>query len=136
MRTSFITLAITMCVMTPLGAPGVVPLAQAAGQAPDSKACNNRENPPKDTVTQGGCIAIARIKGNCQACHNVAGVASGNIAPSLAGVAQRIQDKSRLRAQIQDPTKFNPKTIMPLYGKHEILTPDEIDKVIEWLWTL
>jgi sulfur-oxidizing protein SoxX len=119
-----------------LGALGAAPLARAAGQAPDSKVCNNSANPPKDTITQGGCIAIARIKGNCQACHVVAGIASGNIAPSLTGVAQRIPDKSKLRAQIQDPAKFNPKTIMPPYGKHEILTPDEIEKVSEWLWTL
>jgi len=106
----------------------------AAGRAPDSKVCN--DNPPKDAVTQGGCIAIARAKGNCQACHHVPGISSGNIALSLAGVAQRIPDKSRVRAQIQDPTKTNPKTVMPPYGKHEILAPEEIEKVIEWLWTL
>lgn len=134
MRTPLI--AVTLGVMMLLGALGAAPFARAAGKAPDSKVCRNGANPPKDTVTQGGCIAIARGKGNCQACHDVAGIASGNIAPSLTGVAQRIPDKSRLRAQIRDSAKFNPKTIMPPYGKHEILTPDEIEKVIEWLWTL
>jgi sulfur-oxidizing protein SoxX len=135
MRTPLIV-AITMGVAMLLGAIGAAPLAWAAGQAPDRKVCDDGAHPPKDTLTQGGCIAIARIKGNCQACHVVPGIASGNIAPPLAGVAQRLPDKSRLRAQIQDPAKFNPKTIMPPYGKYEILTPDEIDKIIEWLWTL
>ncbi len=119
-----------------LGILGTVPMAQAAGQAPDSKVCNDSTNPPKDTVTQGGCLSTARAKGNCQACHHVAGTASGNIAPALVGMAQRFPDRARLRAQIQDPSKANAKTIMPPYGRHEILTPDELEKVIDWLLTL
>src|SRR5437763_1199347 len=85
----------------------------AAGQAPDPKLCNDTANPPKDAVTQGGCIAISRAKGNCQACHFVAGTAAGNIAPPLVGMAQRFPDKARLRAHIQDASKANPKTVMP-----------------------
>jgi sulfur-oxidizing protein SoxX len=109
---------------------------QAAGQAPDPKTCNDSANPSKDAVTQGGCIAISRTKGNCQACHFVAGITSGNIAPPLVGMAQRFPDRARLRAQLQDATQANPKTVMPPYGRHEILTPQEIDQVIEWLLTL
>jgi sulfur-oxidizing protein SoxX len=66
----------------------------------------------------------------------VAGTASGNIAPPLTGIAQRIPDKARLRAQIEDPARFNPSTVMPPFGRHEILTGAEIDKVMEWLQTL
>lgn len=128
--------AVTVSVMMLLGALGTAPFARAAGQVPHGKVCNDSANPPKDAATQGGCIAVAHAKGNCQACHYVAGISSGNIAPSLTGVAQRIPDKSRLRAQIRDPARFNPNTIMPPYGKHEILTSDEIEKVVEWLWTL
>ncbi len=108
----------------------------AAGQAPEAKVCNDNANPPKEAVTQGGCLATSRIKGNCQACHYIAGVPSGNIAPALVGLAQRFSNKSRLRAQLEDPAKFNPKTVMPPYGKYEIMTHDEIEKVIEWLLTL
>lgn len=110
--------------------------ARAAGQAPDSRVCSDAANPPQDAATQGGCIAITRAKGNCQACHFVAGTPSGNIAPPLVNMAQRFPDPSRLRTQIEDPRQFNPDSVMPPYGKHEILTRDEIDKVIAWLLTL
>jgi sulfur-oxidizing protein SoxX len=112
------------------------PAARAAGQAPDPKLCKDTVNPPPDVVTQGGCIAVNRTKGVCQACHLVAGTPSGNIAPPLAGIAQRYPDKARLRAQIEDPARFNPNTIMPPYGRHQLLTGAEIDKLMEWLLTL
>lgn len=111
----------------------VAPAAGAAGQAPDSHLC---ANPPADIVTQGGCIATARAKGNCQACHFVAGTPSGNIAPPLVSMAQRFPDKAKLRAQIEDASRANPDTVMPPYGRHEILTDEEIEKVIAWLLTL
>jgi sulfur-oxidizing protein SoxX len=87
-------------------------------------------------VTQGGCLAIAPAKGNCQACHAITGIASGNVAAPLAGVSQRIPDRARLRAQIENPLQFNARSVMPPYGSHEILTPAEIDKVLAWLDTL
>ena len=115
---------------------GLEAMAQtASGRAPDPVVCSDKTNPPKDVLTQGGCIAIGRAKGNCDACHLVPGAASGNIGPSLAGVGQRLTD-SALRARIEDPARFNPLTVMPPYGKHEILTPEEIDKLIVWLKTL
>jgi sulfur-oxidizing protein SoxX len=115
---------------------GTVPPLQAAGQAPDPKVCNDAANPPKDIVTQGGCIAIGRAQGNCQACHFIAGTPSGNIAPPLVGMAQRFPDKARLRAQVFDATQANPRSVMPPYGRHEILSEDEIDKLVAWLLTL
>jgi L-cysteine S-thiosulfotransferase len=116
------------------GVPGTV-MAQTAGRAPDSAVCSDTANPPNDVLTQGGCIAIERSKGNCDACHVVPGAASGNIGPPLAGIGQRLS-KNSLRAHVEDPVRFNPQTVMPPYGKHEILTPEEIDKLIAWLLTL
>ena len=110
--------------------------AHAGGAAPDPKVCNDKENPPKDAVTQGGCVAITRTKGNCMACHEITGTTSGNIAPALANVAQRSPDKAKLRAQSYDASKANPNTVMPPFGRHQILTPDEIDKVVEFVLTL
>jgi sulfur-oxidizing protein SoxX len=128
--------AVLAGVILAIGVLGAAAPSHAAGQAPDSRSCNDATNPPKDPVTQGGCLAIARAKGNCQACHFVAGTASGNIAPPLVSMAQRFPDKSRLRAQIEDPRQFNSHSVMPPYGKHLILNSDEIDKVIAWLMTL
>lgn len=113
-----------------------VPPAQAAGSAPDKKACDNKENPPTDPVTRGGCIAIDRTKGNCPACHLIAGAVSGNVAPPLLVMQQRFPDKARVRAQLEDPSKFNPKTVMPPFGRHQILTPQEISDVVEFVMSL
>jgi len=119
-----------------LGAAGHAPVALAAGQVPDKKVCEDKDNPPKDAVTQGGCLVIDRAKGNCMACHAIAGVASGNIAPALENVGRRYPDKGKLRAQIEDASKLNPRTVMPPFGRHGILSKDEIDKVVEFVLTL
>lgn len=110
--------------------------AHAGGAAPDPKECNDKANPPKDAVTQGGCIAITRTKGNCMACHEIAGTTSGNIAPALVNMAQRWPDKAKLREQIYDASKANPNTVMPPFGRNQILTPDEIDKVVDFVLSL
>lgn len=109
----------------------------AAGKAPDGKACKDEEALKKaDAVTQGGCVVINRRKGNCMACHQIAGIASGNIAPPLVSMKQRFPDKAKLRAQINDARQLNPDTVMPPFGPHKILSQDEIDKVVEFVLTL
>lgn len=111
--------------------------AAPAGQAPAEKQCQNPEALKNaDAATQGGCVVINRRKGNCMACHRIAGVPSGDIAPPLAAMQQRFPDKVRLRAQINDARQFNPNTVMPPFGTHNILSQDEIDKVVEFVLTL
>lgn len=102
----------------------------------DSAVCTDKNNPPQDVVTQGFCIAINRKKGNCMGCHAIPNVTSGNIAPPMTAMKQRFPDKTKLRAQIWDPRKANPNTVMPPFGQHHILTPDEVDKVVEYVYTL
>ena len=111
--------------------------AHAAGKAPEEKACKDEEALKKaDAVTQGGCVVINRRKGNCMACHQIAGVPSGNIAPPLVAMQQRFPDKAKLHAQISDARQFNRDTVMPPFGPHKILSQDEIDKVVEFVLTL
>ncbi len=116
-----------------------LPLAAsaAANQAPDEAACADEAALAKaEPATQGGCIAIHRRKGNCIACHLIAGAPSGDVAPPLAFMADRFPDKTKLRAQVEDARRSNPATVMPPFGAHRILTPDEIDNVVEFLLTL
>ena len=88
-------------------------------------------------IDEGKKIAFDRIKGNCLACHQIAGgELPGNIAPPLVSMKTRFPDKAKLRAQIWDATKANPNTIMPPFGRHEILTEGEIDKVVEFIHSL
>ena len=89
------------------------------------------------THADGKEIAFDRSKGNCLACHDIAGGESpGNIGPKLDNMKARYPDKTILRQRIWDETAFNPVTVMPPFGKHRILTEDEIDQVVDFLYTL
>ena len=88
-------------------------------------------------IEEGKKVAFHRKKGNCLACHKMAGGSlEGNIGPALVNMKARYPDKAKLRAQISDPTTNNPNTIMPPYGKHKILSKSELDKVVEFVYTL
>ncbi len=90
-----------------------------------------------DPVAAGKKIAFDRKKGNCLACHQIeGGTLMGNIGPPLMVMKQRYPDKAKLRAQIWDPTRNNPRTIMPPFGKHRILSEKEIDLVTEFIYSL
>ncbi len=88
-------------------------------------------------VAEGKKIAEDRKLGNCLACHQIEGAdLPGNIGPPLVGMKARFPDKAKLRAQIWDSTRNNPNSIMPPFGRHAILTEDEINKVVEYIYTL
>lgn len=89
------------------------------------------------SLAEGKKIAFDRKKGNCLACHMVDdGALPGNIGPPLIAMQQRFPDKADLRAQISDARGKNPTTIMPPFGAHEILSADELDKVVEYIHSL
>ena len=93
--------------------------------------------PGNSVIEEGKALAFDRTKGNCLACHMVKdGNLPGNIAPPLIAMKGRYPNKEALRKQIWDPTIANPETSMPPFGKHEILTKSELDKVVEFIWSL
>ncbi|HED15826.1 MAG TPA: sulfur oxidation c-type cytochrome SoxX [Gammaproteobacteria bacterium] len=88
-------------------------------------------------VDQGKKLAFNRKKGNCLACHQIAGGnMAGNIGPPLVAMKARFPDKSKLRSQIWDATKANPNSAMPPFGRHKILSDKDIDKIVEYVYTL
>lgn len=88
-------------------------------------------------IEEGKEIAFDRKKGNCLSCHQIAkGELPGDIGPPLAGMQARFPDKAKLRAQIWDSTKANPNSMMPPFGRHKVLSEDEIDKVVEFIYSL
>lgn len=88
-------------------------------------------------IAEGKAIAFDRKKGNCLACHVVEdGELAGNSGPPIIAMQQRFPDKAKLREQIWDPTRRNPQTMMPPFGKHGILTEEELDKLVEYIYTL
>ena len=85
----------------------------------------------------GKAIAYDRNKGNCLSCHAMDdGELPGNSAPPLLAMKIRFPDRAVLREQIWDATVRNPDTVMPPYGKHRILTEEEIDLVVDYIYTL
>ena len=88
-------------------------------------------------IAEGKALAFDRKKGNCLACHAIAGgTLAGNGGPSLIAMQARFPDIRQLRAQISDATQRNPNTIMPPFGRHGILTEVEIDKITAYVHTL
>ncbi len=88
-------------------------------------------------VPTGQELAFSTAKGNCLACHQMPGdpaaVTSANIGPPLIAMKARFPDRARLRAQVWDATAFNADTVMPPFGKHKVLTDDEIDKIVDYI---
>jgi len=88
-------------------------------------------------IEQGKKIAFNRKTGNCLACHAIEGGSlPGNIGPPLINMRDRYPDKEQLHTQIWDATRYNPNSIMPPFGKHEILSNEELDRVVEFIYSL
>jgi sulfur-oxidizing protein SoxX len=88
-------------------------------------------------VAKGKEVAFDRKLGNCLACHAMDdGDLAGNIGPPLISMKLRYPDKSKLRAQIWDATVNNPNTIMPPFGRHKMLTEEQIDQIVDYVYTL
>jgi sulfur-oxidizing protein SoxX len=83
-------------------------------------------------------IAHDAYKGNCLACHQIPGdpkaVTMANIGPPIVQMRDRFPDRTELRRQIWDPTRRNPESVMPPFGKHRVLTEREIDLVIDYIY--
>ncbi len=88
-------------------------------------------------IADGKKLAFNKKKGNCLACHQIeGGKLPGNIGPPLIAMKARFPDKSKLRAQINDARTNNPNTIMPPFGAHEIISGAEVDKIVEFIYSL
>jgi sulfur-oxidizing protein SoxX len=123
MRKTARLITTTSVLATMLGALSVAPQMAVAADA--------------QVIEQGKKIAFDRKKGNCLACHAIeGGNLPGNIGPALVAMKVRFPDKAQLRAQIWDATVKNPNSMMPPFGRHEILSEGEIDKVVEYIHSL
>ena len=90
-----------------------------------------------DAIAKGKQIAWDRKKGNCLTCHAMEGGQQvGDNGPPLMMMKLRFPEKADLRAQIWDPTKRNPMTNMPPFGRNHILSEAEIDLVVEYVHSL
>ncbi len=96
------------------------------------------EQASAETIAAGKKLAFSRSKGNCLACHMMKGGAlPGNIGPALIAMKLRYPDKQKLRDKIWGTPELEVKySMMPPFGRHAILSEDEIDKIVEFIYTL
>ena len=95
--------------------------------------CSARAQAP---AMPGQTLAFDRSKGNCVTCHDIKGGDSpGNVGPQLSDMKNRYPDRKELAVIIFDETKRNPLSVMPPFGRNLILTPEEIESVIDFLYT-
>jgi sulfur-oxidizing protein SoxX len=88
-------------------------------------------------IAEGREIAADRNRGNCYSCHMADGAEmTGNGGPPLMQMQMRFPDREVLKAQIADPRVRNPNTVMPPYGAHGILTPRELELVVDYIHSL
>jgi sulfur-oxidizing protein SoxX len=83
---------------------------------------------------------VSPEKGHCIACHQVPEGAGprtrADLGPALTGERMRALGRARIREIIEDPTRANPDTVMPPYGRHRILDAAEIRQLVEYLHAL
>jgi L-cysteine S-thiosulfotransferase len=87
-------------------------------------------------VMPGQALAFDRSNGNCLTCHDIKGGDSpGNVGPPLNDMKRRFPDRQELVAIIFDEVKRNPLTVMPPFGRNLILTREEIESIVDFLYT-
>ena len=88
-------------------------------------------------IETGKKVAFDKKKGNCLACHHIAGgKLPGNIGPPLVAMKARFPDFDTLKDQISDPRTKNPNTIMPPFGPHGVISSSDIRKIAKYIHTL
>jgi sulfur-oxidizing protein SoxX len=89
-------------------------------------------------IAAGRDIAHDVYLGNCLACHRIPGdpaaVSMATIGPPIMDMRKRYPDRAALRAQIWDASQRNPRTVMPPFGKHGVLSEREIDLVVDYIY--
>ena len=84
----------------------------------------------------GKKLAFDRSKGNCLTCHVIAGGdAPGNVGPELKDMKARFPNRKDLVAVVSDETKRNPLTVMPPFKRNLLLNDQEIEAIVDFLYT-
>lgn len=103
----------------------LIAVAQLASAIPDSR------------IAEGKVLATERSKGNCLACHSFdGGELPGTLGPPLLAMKLRFPEREALKRQICDATIRQPDSRMPPFCRHGILTEEEVDLIVDYLYTL
>lgn len=125
------TLTLQGCSTAPAtSAAAAKPAVQATPTAEAKKEVKPVELNPEKLMTDSNM-------GNCTACHSIPQkpeLVAGNIGPAFVDMKHRFSDFAKLRAAIHDQRALNPQTIMPPFGRNEILKPEQIDAIAHYIY--
>ncbi len=104
---------------------GLLVVAQSLLAADDARIAIGKE------------MTFDRAKGNCLACHRIDdGELPGTLGPPLLAMKVRFPDRAALKQQVCDATIRQPDSRMPPFCRHGILTGEEVDLIVDYLYTL
>ena len=85
-------------------------------------------------VDQGKALAINL----CQACHQFEGTnQAGTVGPPIVAMKARFPDRQKLYEIIYDPhVAIKPYTMMPPFGRNGLVDEQQIQLIIDFLYTL
>ena len=90
-----------------------------------------------ERIAAGKALATDRSAGNCLACHMMDdGELPGDLGPPLIAMKLRFPEREALKRQVCDATLRNPDSRMPPFCRHGILSEDEVELIVEYLYTL
>jgi sulfur-oxidizing protein SoxX len=90
-----------------------------------------------DAPMPGEALAFDRAMGNCLACHTMRGSdVPSNVGPELSDMKARFPNRADLVLILTNEEARNPRTMMPPFGRDLILTPDQINQIVDFLYTL
>ena len=93
--------------------------------------------PVSPPVSPGEALAYDRAKGNCLACHTMRGSdVPSNVGPELNAIKARFPDRADLVLILTNEEARNPQTVMPPFGRNQILSADEINQIVDFLYTV
>ncbi|MDH3431584.1 MAG: sulfur oxidation c-type cytochrome SoxX [Gammaproteobacteria bacterium] len=113
--------------------------ALAAGVAIFSLAAasNFANGSPQADIAEGKLLSMERSKGNCLACHMIEdGELPGDLGPPLLAMKVRFPDRKALVEQVCDATVRNSNSRMPPFCRHGILSEEEVELIVDYLYTL
>jgi sulfur-oxidizing protein SoxX len=88
-------------------------------------------------VKAGHDLAFDRGKGNCIACHAFTGTdVRSSVGPELSAMRARFPQRADLVAILVNEQSRNPQTVMPPFGQNRILSPAEIEAIVDFLYSL